>query len=440
MKTDWIKQLRIALGLGLCCALAPAANAQTYYHPGQPNCCPTYPAPSMPGARPSDLPETAPDSGQTQPDSGQTTPDQPTPPTLPDANQPNLNQPAPAFNPGFAGTAAPTSTGGTATPMLGRLDSGNRFNFFDNQSAIPQSRAWFTYMATEGNDNHLRLTQTGEYFQNGGFTIFGYSSFKEMTQDLDKPFDPDILQRHKQNTYRFGVEVALSDELSFVAQGQYVDPHKIQGLDDAWTAPQFMFKQVLLSSPNRDSVVSGTFAFSPEVGIDGQVITMPEAYVYPGMLFYEELSQDLVLQGGVQFGIPVQGDVYTLDWSVSLGYWLYRHESMFFDNPCVKKPWLLGVMPMVEILGKHLLDDGTIRGMAELADDVDTSQGDIFTTPSGFYEPFVEYDEPRDIVDVTIGSQFYLRNNIIFGTAVSFPISGGQVRSTEWMANINYLF
>lgn len=418
MSIHWNKNvICTTLGLGLLLVVTPRIQAQSYdvKTVSGTRCCPQQYAPqygqSCPdSAHPQDLPDTgdpAPAPEAATPDSQQITP-----------------QIAPSAQPQLVASAAGS---GANTPMLGRLDSNNRFNMFDNMSAIPKSRVWFGYQLSEGNNTNVTLTPAGTGAMLG--TAAG------------------ILNRHHQNTYRFGMEYAVSCDLSVAFQGQYVTPFDASGPQEDWTNPQMMVKYVL----NRgcQSVLSGTLGYAPEASTTGTVINDDHDRVYPGILYYRQLSDDSFLQAGSQFGIPVHGEQYTWDWALSYGFWAYRHSSI---DPCCScgggcgcggygggcgsscgcgcqcdQPCLLGIVPQIELLGKHVIGDTTFNAPSGL--------------PSG--GPFIPWfvgEEPRHIMDVTIGTQMILKNNVSIGSGVSFPITGGNARSTEFMATLNYGF
>jgi hypothetical protein len=387
--------LHAAFGLGLCSFTALTAQAEDYHYIPQgpvyvkPNCpAPGIPAPVVtpaPSPHPADLPK-----------DGATTP---TPaPGTPGAAQ---NVPTPADTsaappaPADTGAAAEGPTaGGEAAAMLGRGDSNNRFNLFDNMAAIPQNRVWFTY---EQQQNF----QTGVGLNPGNPTI-----------------TTDFAERRTVNLYRVGAEIKIGQRFSIAAQDQYIASGDTANAADAWGVPQFMAKFALIL--NDTTAVSAILGFSPQVSSnDGELHEKTTRY-YPGMLFYQSLGEKFFVQGGFQFGISDRDAPNTFDYAVSTGYWLYRANCSEGN-----KPFLTGIAPQIEIFGKHILANGS------------NNPFDIQGTDFGTSAPF---REPRNIYDVTAGAGIYLKEKVSIGTAFSFPITGGSARRTEFLANLTYRF
>ncbi|MGH7128489.1 MAG: hypothetical protein ACREIV_07955, partial [Planctomycetaceae bacterium] len=297
---------RMALGLGLSVALGSAgAQAQDGWWQPRPNYCPPpyhvqphypphmAPTPTPTEPAPPDLPDEPRPEGD-QPMGEQPMGEQPmdTPQTAPtpEAATPPA-APTPSVTPGATGLGAPsvgTAGGGPggASPMFGRLDSTNRFNIFDNMSAIPQSRVWFSYIWADGiaPGVDFRTPPSGPVSDPAFTSAFGV--------------DPDIRSRYDQHTYRFGIEYALSEDFSIAAQGQYITASDNDAWAEDFTSPEILFKYVLY----RDcaNVISGTLGYSPEVSPDTAVYAQQESYIYPGVLVYQQISQDVFVQAASQ--------------------------------------------------------------------------------------------------------------------------------------------
>src|SRR5262249_38109031 len=146
--------------------------------------------------------------------------------------------------------------------------------------------------------------------------------------------------------------------------------------------------------------VAATLGYQPNIHTGRLDFNDNTHALYPGMLFYQETSCKCFAQGGFQFRVPLEGDnVYTFDYALSFGYWLYRHPScdMGCGNggcmSCGSKPWITGLVPQIEFYGKEVIGDATITnpfGIDPLR----------FSGPAGptFFNPFV-YEEPRHVYD-----------------------------------------
>ena len=460
MISHWIrKPLRAALGLGLCVAFGASAQAAG---PGphwqvQPNCCPSpyapapySPAPNAPA--PSDLPpdESKPADPNADPRADPMA-DPMAQPMDPNAQAPQAQdpgaQPQAAPMGGFQGAAPGAAgiggggAGGAGTAILGRLDSNNRFNLFDNMSAIPRSRVWASYIYSKGTSTDVKVQDTigGAY-----------------AGALSSGTIPDVRNRFAQHAFRGGLEYALSDDFSVAVQGQYVVNEDPQVAED-WTNPQFLAKYVLYRSYCQDLIVSGTLGYAPEVSSDTLVVRDNEARVYPGLLAYYQVDEDLFLNMGTQVNIALEGDRHAWDWSLGAGYWAYRHESIDprfnvgFANggyygggyhgacggcsSCCEQPLLLGVVPKIELFGHHVLTDATVNNPYGI-----NSNSAFASLLSSGVE--ITSEEPRHIIDLTVGSTFVLRDNISIGSGISLPLTTGRdvARQFEVLTTINYGF
>lgn len=449
MVRDWIsKPLTLALGLGLCFGLASTASAQNYIRRGPAYCppanCPTCPPGSFHTAPSTTTPSTTPStSPSTSPSTTPSTdPNAPTPPTTdPNAAQnqnQNQQQNQPQQNPqdfsqaptaDASGAGGPMSSG-AMTPFAGRLDSNNRFNLFDNMTAVPQNRVWVGYMYTDGTNSQAKISDDGKAFL-ASAPLLAYARYGN---------DIPITNRSNQNTYRFGAEVMLCEDLSIAAMGQYVDPTG-DGAQSTFSNPQFMLKYVLAQDEN--CVLSATFGYQPDTGINRKEVKDLSSRYYPGLIAYTQLTDDHFMQASGQFGLPQSGDLYTADWALSFGYWLYRHESLdprYYramrgsnSNAC-----LLGVVPQIEVFGHHVLGDTTYKGVAGMDE---APIGPVIGLGL-LNDPFFIGEEPRHIFDATAAIQWILCNNMVLGTGVSIPLndSANSVRRVEFLATLNYNF
>jgi hypothetical protein len=437
--------LTAALGLGVGLTWTGMVDAQGHlfrkgghgggypvYGSGAP--CPQGPIvmpyqPAAPGALPAPSGPTAPAAPGTVPTTPPgTAPTTPTPPA-----------PAPEAAPGgdLFGAADTTSGTALAANMAGRADSSNRFNLFDSQSAIPQSRVWFSYQKVGG------FTTGLEPIPNG-LSGFVSSSTSSSTFLSDNGINPTLIDRQDTTLYRFGAEFAFSPKASVAFQAQYYTSDAEGGVDD-WVNPQFLFKYVLCE--NNGTVVSAILGIQPQHSTEAGAFNDDTTALYPGMLFLNA-SDSLLLQGGFQVRIPWGGNqVYTFDWALSAGYWLYRDPSTLHNGgwancgSCCgggKGGWIRGILPQVEIYGKHVIGDATIT------DPFDFPAGvQIFDSSTGTFSllrfPFT-YEEPRHVFDLTLGTQVILNHGVTLAAGYSFPISGNSVRDDEWIFTISFGF
>lgn len=351
------------------------------------------------------------------------------------AQPPADQQQANDFSAAQASSSRASLAPGADTPQLGRMDAANRLNLFDNMTAAPQSKLWFGYQYASGITTGLSPTPE---------LVSAYSAYpNSLPVDLAIQGQGTLatLDQQRQNIYRIGAEVALYDDFSVAIQGQYyqnlVDD---SGFGDDWSQPQILLKYVL--ARDCDTIVSATFGIQPETSVDVGDFEDNTTRLYPGMLFYETLSPDVFTQGGFQFGIPVREDqIYTFDWSLSLGFWLYQDPSLTSCcDCCCSNSLIQGIIPQVGLLGKHVIGDNTRNGafgFQESASYISSDGGvGLVTLPNGFYT----YNEPTDVLDLTVGSLFIVDQNWQIGVGYSIPITDNEVRQDEFMSYVNYLF
>lgn len=483
-------------------SIQPMASPAVYripmlsQHPGQQYCPPGYQPGYQPGYAPypQQAPLTQPQPGQTQPPGlGNQTPQQqpdnasgiPTQPNQQPQTQPSQsldqqqNPLSPSdFSQSDAGSRADPSPG-MNTPQLGRNDQSNRLNLFDNMSAAPKSRAWFGYQFASGFDTGLQLTDAYKFFLAGG-RIDPYGNLVYSAP----PLNPDVnlyqnqgittdFFQYNQRLYRVGGEWAVNNYFSVAVQGQYYSANgdgPPSSAPDSWTNPQILAKLVL--AQDCDTIFTGTLGITPETGNDVGDINEGVTKMYPGFLFYEGLTPNLFAQGGAQVGLPLDGhnEIYHTDWSLALGYWLYRDPCPCGPGACDRPHFLrslkvTGIIPQLNLLGKHVLGNNKIIGpfgfdsyanyvitgsttnTYDLCDPIThlpTGQQITITRPVAeqfiLPEGFVNYREPRDILDLTVGGQVLFGNHLQLGLGYSFPITGGAVRQDEFISTLTYLF
>jgi hypothetical protein len=329
----------------------------------------------------------------------------PAPENLPAPSPETANAPtAPTgADTGAAAAAGPSEAGGAS--MLGRADNNNRFNLFDNNSAFPQNRVFFAYQLVQGFDPGVR--------------IFVPSSLE--SADVQRQFG----QRRTENLYRAGGEIKLGERFSISFEDQYIASESV-GPDsnnaDAWGDPEIMVKWALVLEQHR--ALSATFGLQPQVSTSLFELHEKDTRFLPGMLYYQDLSDELFVQSGIQLGFSSANVETTVDWALSVGYWIYRADCTDGHTPC-----LSGIAPQLEIFGKHTL----VGSQNEPYNIPANETSAVGVTPA----PFRDY---RNVIDVTGGARILLWDRVSINTGVSFPVSGGFARRTEYLAGVNFLF
>jgi hypothetical protein len=378
-------------------------------------CCPTCPSDGMSYGVPQAAPQqpTMPGENPVEPMPGNNMPQ-------PMTQQPNAQGDTadlPSFN--NLALAEQGVGGGAGTMILGRADAINRFNLFDNMGAEPVSRVWFAFQAIDGlNTNVVGLPAIG---------------------------------RPNQDLYRFGVEYAFNECTSVAAQAAYNDPSGSTVLDESWSNPQFMVKRVLSRSDFR--TISATLGLSVETGTDAGELNEQFSRLQPGILMYQDLDNGYFLHTGAELDIGLDTESTTsVDWVLSLGKWLYRHESMDGCNSCHCShcsggcggcesncclPWIIGMTGQVELLGKHVTSDSTIRG-GFFVDEPNLSPGP--GNAAAFITVPYDIEEARNVIDMTIGTNILFKNDTALGLGYSFPVSDDEVRRGEFILSYNWFF
>jgi len=287
--------------------------------------------------------------------------------------------------------------------MLGRGDFMNRFNLFDNMSALPQKRVWGGY-------------QILDKFQSG----FGNAG------------NPDLpLTQHRtENVYRAGAECDLGSDVCLICQAEYVSSGGCTSNNDAWSNPIIMLKWAALNTP--DTVVTPIIGYSPETSqSDGELHERATRFL-PGVLFFQSLDATWFVQGGMGFNLATNNGASTLDFALSLAGWLYSDPSLSvsgrrtdpFERAGV--PFITGFIPQLEILGKHVINNA-----------------DRLPYDPEFYGqvvPYTGYQEGRNVVDMTFGGTLLMFNHVSLSMGYSLPITGAYVRKNEFLTYVNVLF
>ena len=374
--------------------------------------------------------------------------------------------------------------------ILGRADTANRFNLFDNMGAVPRSRVFGAYQFAQSQNNAvIGSANLNDLFDNVSLTsptITGQTQFINFTgygSGMGTPTQPliipdgtaatsqqlrdlftadntgtgrteDFLLFPDSNLYRFGFEYALTPDFSFAVQGQYVAPIDASEQPPDFSNPLIQLKHVLY----RDdlTVFSGVLGISPEISHRPAAIQEKTSRLNPGILFWRQSANDdrWLLQGGTGVSIPTQADqITTWDYGLSVGRFIYRHESLMTGEPTNKL--LLGIIPQFEVLGKEIVGSNVVRGAFGLSNSpphtapgtfspVDGSET-IFLpqdpSPSGaFNQAVFVYEEPRHVVDLTVGTSFIFSRQRSLNMGLSFPVTGGSARALEFLTSFSVGF
>jgi hypothetical protein len=378
------------------------------------------PQASRPGEQPSTPQQPQPPSQAQQPEQGQ----QPEQPEAPGAGaETGTGAEAGAAAEAAAGAGAGGEAGaggaggeaglggGTAESsggFLGRGDANNRFNIFDNMSAVPQNRVWYSYEYMQGFNTGVQPNPSNSFVTNG--------------------FAP----RRNETLYRMGAEIVpccgcFGPNVSLAFQTEYIASAGTSDKADAWGDPQGLIKwEVCHSDCSAFSLIFG-MQFQT-ASHDGE-LHEKSTYFYPGFLFYESLTQRLFVQGGFQVAVSNRNDPNTVDGAFSVGYWLYgcppaagAPRMWSHCGPCIT-----GIIPQFELYGAHVVANST-RDPFEL-------QGNPLDPTSS-----APYREPKNVYDMTVGGQIVFHNKIYWGTAYSFPVSGPSIRKAELLTNLSFYF
>jgi hypothetical protein len=421
--TRWVAAACAALSAGGVVTV----HAQTVAFGGKSP--PAYlPAPCCP-------PGATPEAGMPRP-ADPTRPDQTPDPARPDATRPDANtQPQPDAAAAFADAGAGgLAAGGGGTQIAGRIDALGRFNLFDNMSAIPQNRVWFTYMYganfQTGYNNVVgpgllvpgvqpgQGTQAGAAFPNG-VTAPTFVPPQNLLPNSANAGTTALARERALSVYRFGGEYAFTRNFSIAAQTVYLASAGTPNNADAWGNPQIMLKYALVNT--CDSVFTGTFAVSPQVSASPFEIHESTTRLMPGFLVYQTLSDDYIFQGGAQLNFATTQAPDTFDYALSLGRWFYRDPNLDpsgrLRHGACEPAFFRGVLGQLELFGKHVIAGNTDR-------------------PNDLGGVVQNFRERSTNIDMTANTRVLLGPAALnFGVGV--PLTGTQVRSVEFLTGIN---
>lgn len=387
--------------------------------------------------------------------------------TSPDSTMPppTVSQaPSRAFMGGGEGGGG---VGGSANvPIAGRIDMANRLNLFDNMLVQPQTRAFYGLQYAKGVNSGINLTgpadRLRQIYESGrtGQALFqqatGYATYDDFVS-ANNGVDTRFLTFPAAVVHRFGFEWAVTNDFSFSMQAQYYSPVEDAGQPASWTNPALYFKQVLYRGEDR--MLTGLIGISPQIPQPRFGISEDCTRFAPGLLYYKAFGeeQNWFVIGAAQGSFPSQSNaIITADWAINGGWWLYRHESIrrwaTAEEAKLPQPLVIGVVPQINFLGKHVLNNNQIVGQFGTSTQVPQRAGfnqdgtrDVIFPDSGLREfgstnsTFI-FDEPGDVVDLTVGTTVMFRGGWQWATGISVPISRGNVRPFEALTTINYYF
>ena len=374
---------------------------------------------------------------------------------------------------------------GPRIPNIGRADTANRFNLFDNMGTAPTTRVFFGFQHLQTQNNSVFVTGQNERLFNTLGTAAGRAAFISFTgfgsglgtaggggDVVVDPSDPasakaleDLYLQHNTggvtrayttspntNLYRFGFEYALTLDFSVAMQAQYVTPLDDVEQPEMFSNPLIQLKHVVYRGER--SLLSAVAGISPQIPHPELAIVEKTSRLGPGLLGYYALDdeQRWFAQGGTAFSFPTSsGNIKTWDWALGMGFWLYQDESMkpTYDGPESRR-WILGIVPQIQVLGKHIIGDNIVSGQFGLnAAAPQTAAGTLNPVDgtrtiylpqepsSAVQESAFIYEEPRHVLDMTFGTTLLLRDNYQFMLGVSFPVTGGNARATEFIMTLN---
>ncbi len=408
----------------------------------------------------------APEPDPTKPDDPKTPP-----PQFPVSNFNNI----PSFSPGGSYLQQ-------TNVILGRADTANRFNFFDNMGASPQSRVFGAYQFAQSQNNAVFGSSDLSALYANLSTASGQAKFIEFTgygsgmagQPLVNPDgssasadqlrtlfstensgtgrSEEYLLFPDSNLYRFGFEYALTPDFGFAVLGQYVAPIGSTEQPADFSNPLIQLKHVLF----RDdlTVVSGVLGISPQIHHRTAAIQEKTSRLNPGILFMRQSGHDdrWFLQGGTGFSIPTrEHQITTWDYGLSVGRFVYRHESLLTGEKTNK--FLLGIIPQFEVLGKEIVGDNAVRGAFGLSSSPPHTAPGTFSPVDGsetiylpqdpsrsFDQAVFIYEEPRHVVDITVGTSFLFSQKRSLNMGISVPVTGGSARALEFLTSFSVGF
>ncbi|MEO1998722.1 MAG: hypothetical protein ABGZ17_26045, partial [Planctomycetaceae bacterium] len=413
----------------------------------------------------------------------------PTPPSDPDAD-PNVTPPMTTpsdpnntqQNPvDFLATQGPGRLRrGGYIPGTGRADMTNRLNIFDNMSVEPLSKAWYGFQVVKTANTGVALSdQSNQLFdllnnEDGRALFISFTGFgRQQGGPIVSPYDPasaetlknlylsdennggrgtSFLERPDMQLHRLGFEHALTPDFSFGIQAQFIDSLDDVGQPDFWGNPQIFMKHVLFR--DEMNTLTGVLSISPQVPIPRFSIAEKTTRINPGLLFYHQIDEDWFLIGGGGVSLPTTDDqITTLDYGLSLSYWLYRHESLepYYRGP-EQTTWLMAIVPHVEVFGKQVLGNNTRTDFFNLSSSQpQTAPGTVspLDGTTNVYLPGTNqlvsqttffFEEPEHVVDMTASVTFLLGRKWQFSTGVSVPVTGGAAREFEYIGMLNYLY
>jgi len=374
-------------------------------------------------------------------------------------------------------------------PPPGRADTANRLNIFDNMSIQPQTRAWLGFQHVVGQNNAIVITQqNAELFsilqtETGRRLFIGYTGFGSGQGnpgggggpgDIVNPADPasedelrDLYLLHNAgqpsaftrnpntNLYRAGFEYAVTSDFGVAVQAQYVMPLDDVQQPDMFSNPIIQMKHVLYR--DDETVLASLFAVAPQIPTPDFAIVEDTTRLSPGLGVNHKPKEDWFTWAVTGFSFPTDSDqITTWDYSLGLGHWLYRHESLeaWYDGDD-SNAFLLGIVPQFDVLGKHIIGSNTVTGLFDLSSSSPQTADGTFNPADGTSNIYLPqylptlvpveqtalfFEEPRHVIDLTMSVTLVFTQKTYFTLGISVPVTGGNSRSLEFLTYINKSF
>ena len=374
----------------------------------------------------------------------------------------------------------------------GRADTANRLNLFDNMSLEPETRAWVGFQHAVSQNNAIRLSDSSLELlsiltTNTGRRLFieatglgsGIGTYDGLGAPPSSPntaVNPDsplaaaelegryathnsgrstsFLRNPNTNLYRAGFEYAVTSDFGIAVQAQYVSPLDDVEQPSMFSNPIIQMKHVLYR--DDETILASMFAIAPQIPTPDFAIVEDTSRLSPGLGVSHTPKEDWFVWGVTGFSFPTDSDqIKTWDYSLGLGHFLYKHESLeVWSETDRSNAFLLGIVPQFEVLGKHIMGNNSVTGLFDLstatprrADGTLNEDGTttvylpqylpqlVPVTDAAFF-----FEEPRHVVDLTMSLTLLFTQQIDFTLGISVPVTGGTARQLEFLTYINKSF
>ena len=371
----------------------------------------------------------------------------------------------------------------------GRADTANRLNLFDNMSLEPETRAWLGFQHAVSQNNAITISQqNADLFsilgsETGRRLFMSYTGFGSGqgtagggggSLDIVDPSDPasaaqlqdlyllhnagrssSFLRNPDTNLYRAGFEYAVTSDFGIAFQAQYVTPLDDVQQPEMFSNPIIQMKHVLYR--DDETVLAGMFGIAPQIPTPDFAIVEDTSRLSPGLGINHTPKEDWFVWGVTGFSFPTDSEqIKTWDYSLGIGHFLYKHESLeVWSDTGDPEPFLLGIVPQFEVLGKHIIGNNTVTGLFDLSSGAPQTAAGTLNPGDGtstIYLPqylpalipveqtALAFEEPRHVVDLTMSLTLLFTQQVDFTLGISVPVTGGTSRALEFLTYINKSF